>query len=76
MYLAAVVGLLWIVRWGGAERLCRSEWARWLFIGFVDTPESLKLGTWILFVIQTIWFVAGWVNPDLRPHRRRWWRPL
>ena len=59
--------LLWVLRWGGAERL-EGTWAS----GFISSyaprwnAEGLRMAALILLVFCAITFVAGLFMPSLR----------
>jgi hypothetical protein len=68
IYLLDLLFWLWVVRWGGAQ------WLEGTFISGIlinlRAPlwdsEGIKLFGWLMLIISTIWFVVGFLVPDLR----------
>jgi len=66
-YAIDLVFFLWILRWGGAERLERSFLA-----GFLDyfaigwNAEGIKLFALLWLIVSTLIFVLGLFNQNLR----------
>jgi len=67
LYTIEAIFLLWILRWGGAERLENS-----FIAGFLDyfalgwSAEGIKLFALLCLIISTIVFIAGLFIPELR----------
>lgn len=61
------VFLLWVLRWGGADRL-EGTFASGIFSTFAPrwNAEGLRMAALILLVFCAISFVAGLVVPSLR----------
>ena len=59
--------LVWVLRWGGAERL-EGSWASGFISNFAPrwNAEGLRMAALILLVFCAITFVAGLFMPSLR----------
>jgi hypothetical protein len=59
---------LWIVKWGGAERL-EGTFASGFLISILApswSAEGIKLFAWLTMIAGSIWFVIGLFYPDIR----------
>jgi len=66
-YLISLLFWLWILRWGGAAWL--EGWKAWAVIGWFSghwRAEQIRLYALILFILETIGFVAGLFSPTIR----------
>lgn len=68
LYLTELLFWLWIIRWGGAERLEGTFTSGFLINCFAPgwSAEGIKLFGWLTLVVSTIWFFAGLFYPGLR----------
>ncbi len=69
-YLAILLFWLWVVRWGGAERLEGSaitDWFDWLSSRL--HADGIKVIGWLAIGLASAWFVAGLFVPSAR----FWW---
>jgi hypothetical protein len=59
--------LVWVLRWGGAERI-EGTWASGFISGFAPrwNAEGLRMAALILLVFCAITFVLGLFMPSLR----------
>ena len=68
IYVAEALFWLWIVRWGGAERL-EGTFAS-VFLVHFRAPgwgtKGIKVFGWICLVLSTIWFLIGLFDPESR----------
>jgi len=67
-HAAEAVFCLWVLRWGGAERLEGSFASGFLFSSFAPgwSAEGLKMAALILLVFCAVSFVAGLFVPGMR----------
>jgi hypothetical protein len=67
-HAAEAVFCLWVLRWGGAERLEGSFASGFLVSSFAPrwSAEGLKMAALILLVFCAVSFVAGLLVPGLR----------
>jgi hypothetical protein len=68
LYLLELLFWLWIIRWGGAERL-EGTFTSGLLISYFApgwSAEGIKLFAWLTMIAGTVWFIAGLFFPDLR----------
>jgi hypothetical protein len=66
-YLLSSLFWLWILRWGGAAWL--AGWKAWAVIGWFSghwSAEQIRLYALILFILETIGFIAGLFSPTVR----------
>jgi len=68
IYLSDLLFWLWVVRWGGAERLAGSFFAGFLLNFRASSWDSagIKVFGWLMLIISTIWFVVGVFLPEMR----------
>lgn len=59
--------LVWVLRWGGAERI-EGTWASGFISGFAPrwNAEGLRMAALILLVFCAVTFVVGLFMPSLR----------
>jgi hypothetical protein len=66
-YAISALFWLWLLKWGGAEWL--EGWKAWLAIGWFAghwSAEQIRLYALILFVLESIGFVAGLLFDSIR----------
>lgn len=59
---------LWVIRWGGAERL-EGTFTSGLLVNYFAvnwSAEGIKLFAWLTLIATTIWFFAGVFYPEIR----------
>lgn len=68
VYGINLVFWLWVVRWGGAERLEGTFASGFLIHLFAPrwSAEGIKLFGWAALLISTVLFIAGLIVPDVR----------
>lgn len=70
MYILDLLFWLWIIFWGGAERLERSFLASLISIFAVEwEAEQIKFFGWLMLIITTGIFIVGLLFPDMRLSR-------
>ena len=59
---------IWIIRWGGAERLEGTFSSGFLLHMFAPrwSADGIKLFAWLMMIVSTIWFAIGLFNPGVR----------
>ena len=68
LYLGQLVFWVWVIRWGGAERL-EGTFASGFLINYFATrwnADGIRLFAWLTLAAGTIWFVIGLFNPLVR----------
>ena len=67
-YAIEVLFCLWLIRWGGAERLEGTFASGFLVSWFAPnwTSDGIKVFGWAALVAGTGWFVIGVFWPDFR----------
>jgi hypothetical protein len=66
-YLLASLFWKWLYSWGGAEMI--EGWKSFLVLGWFGPlldAEMIRLYALIMWLLGTIWFVAGIFFPELR----------
>jgi len=68
LYLLELLFWVWIIRWGGAERLEGSFISGLLIHYFAPRwgSEGIKLFAWLALIAGTVWFIAGLFYPGIR----------
>jgi len=54
LYALCIISYIWIIKFGGAEKL--AKWMHWLPL-YPSNPDAYKLLATIWFVVVTIWFL-------------------
>ena len=68
IYVAELLFWLWIIRWGGADRL-EGTFTSGLIISIFApnwSAEGIKLFAWLTMIAGTVWFLLGLFYPELR----------
>lgn len=68
LFIIELVFWLWVIKWGGAERLEGSFASGFLISIFAPnwSAEGIKLFAWLTLIVSSIWFVIGLFYPDVR----------
>jgi hypothetical protein len=68
LYLIELLFWVWIIRWGGAERLEDSFISGILINYFAPRwgAEGIKLFAWLAIIAGSGWFFAGLFYPEIR----------
>ena len=59
---------IWVIRWGGAEKL-EGSFTSGFLISFLTpnwSAEGIKLFGWLTLMGSTLWFLTGLFVPNLR----------
>ena len=68
IFLVQVLFWIWVIRWGGAERLEGTFTSGFLISWLAPrwSAEGIKLFAWLSLIAGTAWFFAGLFYPELR----------
>jgi hypothetical protein len=67
-YLVNILFWLWLIRWGGAERLEGTFTSGLLLSTFAPqwSADGIRLFAWLSLIASTVVFVIGLFQPEVR----------
>jgi hypothetical protein len=68
IYCVNLIFWIWLIRWGGAERLEGTFASGLLLSTFAPrwSADGIKLFAWVSLIVSTVTFIIGLFRPDFR----------